>query len=140
MGAFRCRLGQHFCPGRPSSLILQQQLIIISLSLCVCDEWLLLCGYILLLPSERIMAVIARIRSAGDRWPTCFSRITWLLFGLALLMDGNVRLVRSQFIFREDPLGNRPRVNSFLTNVVFFLFSWLAERTKFRQHFKQIKE
>lgn len=89
------------------------------------------------------MAVIARIRSADDRWPTCFSRITWLLFGLALLMDGNVRLVRSQFIFREDPLGNRPRVNSFfvLTNVVlFFWFSWLAEGTKFRQHFKQIKD
>jgi hypothetical protein len=55
------------------------------------------------------------MRNKTDRYscPTC-STITWLLLCIALVMDGNVPLVRSQFIFREDPLGRNVPVCHFI--------------------------
>ena len=64
---------------------------------------------------ENMAVIIDGMRNKTDRYscPTC-STITWLLLCIALVMDGNVPLVRSQFIFREDPLGRNVPVCQFI--------------------------
>nr|CAH0112116.1 unnamed protein product [Daphnia galeata] len=74
---------------------------------------------------QNMAVIIDGMRNKTDRYscPTC-STITWLLLCIALVMDGNVPLVRSQFIFREDPLGrNVPchKANSSLAAVTLGL-------------------
>ena len=104
------------------------------------------CLCVRVVPERETMAVVVRITSVGgaDRSSTCFSSLTWLLLWLALLMDGNVRLVSSQFIFREDPLGRkryRHRLRFSIvfsqTFFVFIHFGFKVEKKKFRENFKK---
>lgn len=67
---------------------------------------------------QNMAVTVAIVGAARSAW---FGRIALLLWLSLMLMDGNVRPVRSQFIFREDPLGRKTIITSRLKIVFVFV-------------------